>query len=162
MDECPYTTEVWDWASSILRQSNRLRGNIVATITTWKENYSENKEVNLYWTLIPFMIIWAIWKERNRHIFQNQIWMAGKIKETVRAMTREMVQSRNCQIGGVQLIQGIKFCSKIQSVRNFFKSDKSIGLIVTNPTKLIWVQTDIGRERYRVLFKITNREKKGC
>ena len=63
MDECPYTTKVWDLASSIFRQSNRVRGNIVATITTWKENYSENKEVYLYWTLIPFMIIWGIWKE---------------------------------------------------------------------------------------------------
>jgi hypothetical protein len=104
MDECPYTTEVWDWASNIFRQSNRVRGNIVASITTWKENYSENKEVNLCWTLIPVMIIWAIWKEWNRCIFRNQIWMTGKIKGTIRAMTREMVQSCNCQIGGAELI----------------------------------------------------------
>jgi hypothetical protein len=104
MDECPYTTKVWDWASSIFRQSNRVRGNIVASITTWKENYSENKEVNLCGTLILVMIIWAIWKERNRCVFRNQIWMTRKIKEIVRAMTREMVQSCNCQIGGAELI----------------------------------------------------------
>jgi hypothetical protein len=57
--------------------------------------------------------------------------------------------------------QVIKFCSKIQSVQNRFKSDESIGLIIANPTQLIWVQTDVGSERYRVLFKFTNRQKKG-
>jgi hypothetical protein len=57
--------------------------------------------------------------------------------------------------------QGIKFCSKIQSARNHFKSNESIGLVVTNPTQLVWVQTDVGSERYRVLFKFTNRQKKG-
>jgi hypothetical protein len=55
--------------------------------------------------------------------------------------------------------QGIKFCSKIQSAWNHFKSDESVGLIVANPTQLVWVQTDIGSEIYRVLFKMTNIQK---
>jgi hypothetical protein len=33
---------------------------------------------------------------------------------------------------------------KIQSARNRFKSNRSVGLVVTNPTQLIWVQTDVG------------------
>jgi ribonuclease HI len=49
------------------------------------------------------MVIWAIWKERNRCIFRDQRWTTGKIKETIIAMTREMIQSHNCQIGGAQL-----------------------------------------------------------
>jgi len=57
------------------------------------------------------------------------------------------------------LIQGIKFCSKIQSAHNHFKSNGNIGLIVTNPTQLVWVQTDVGSKRYSVLFKMTNRQK---
>jgi hypothetical protein len=59
------------------------------------------------------------------------------------------------------VIHGIKFCSKIQNAQNHFKSNRSIGLIVTNPMQLVWVQTDIGSERYRVLFKMTNMQKKG-
>jgi hypothetical protein len=74
-----------------------------ATINIWKENYSENEEVNLCWTLIPGMIIWAIWKERNRRIFRNQSWTTGKIKETIISITRETIQSRNCQTGRAQL-----------------------------------------------------------
>jgi hypothetical protein len=60
----------------------------------------------------------------------------------------------------VLLDQGIKFCSKIQSAQNHFKSNESIGLIVANPMQLIWVEMDIGSERYRVLFKFTNRKKR--
>jgi hypothetical protein len=72
LDKCTYTTKIWDWAIGIFRQSNRIRGNISATINIWKENYNENKEVNLCWNLISRMIIWEIWKERNRCIFRNQ------------------------------------------------------------------------------------------
>jgi hypothetical protein len=55
--------------------------------------------------------------------------------------------------------QGIKFCSKIQSARNRFKPDKSVGLIVANPTQLVSSQTDVGSERYSDLFVKSNRQK---
>jgi hypothetical protein len=56
--------------------------------------------------------------------------------------------------------QRIKFCSKIQSARNCFKPDKSIGLVVANPTQLVSSQTDVGSERYCNLFIKSNRQKK--
>jgi hypothetical protein len=57
--------------------------------------------------------------------------------------------------------QGIKFCSKIQSARNHFKSNESVGLVVANPTQLVSSQTDVGSERYCDLFESSNRQKKG-
>jgi hypothetical protein len=56
--------------------------------------------------------------------------------------------------------QGIKFCSKIQSARNRFKLDESVGLVIANPTQLVSSQTDVGSERYCNLFIKSNREKK--
>ena len=56
--------------------------------------------------------------------------------------------------------QGIKFCSKIQSVWNHFKSNKSVGLVVVNPMQLVSSQTDVRSERYCNLFIKSNREKK--
>jgi hypothetical protein len=56
--------------------------------------------------------------------------------------------------------QGIKFCSKIQSARNRFKPDESVGLVVANPTQLVSSQTDVGSERYCNLFIKSNRQKK--
>jgi hypothetical protein len=102
LDECNYTTKIWDWAASIFRQSNRTRGNISATINNWNESYRKNEMVNLYWNLMPGMIIWAIWKERNRRIFRNKSLPEGKLKEAIISQIRETVQSRNCQTGKVQ------------------------------------------------------------
>jgi hypothetical protein len=94
LDECAYTAELWDWAASIFRQSDRIRGNIAATIKLWRENYNDQAEVNLCWILTPGMIIWSTWKERNRRIFRNQSWPEGKIKETITSMIRETVMSQ--------------------------------------------------------------------
>jgi hypothetical protein len=56
--------------------------------------------------------------------------------------------------------QGIKFCSKIQSARNHFKMDESVGLVIANPTQLVLSQTDVESERYYNLFIKSNRQKK--
>jgi hypothetical protein len=56
--------------------------------------------------------------------------------------------------------QGIKFCSKIQSARNCFKMDESVGLVVANPTQLISSQMDVGSERYSDMFIKSNSQKK--
>ena len=37
---------------------------------------------------------------------------------------------------------GDQILLKIQSAQNHFKSNGSIGLVVMNPTQLVWVQTD--------------------
>jgi hypothetical protein len=39
---------------------------------------------------------------------------------------------------------GDQILLKIQSARNRFKSNGCVGLVVTNPTQLVWVQTDVG------------------
>jgi hypothetical protein len=48
--------------------------------------------------------------------------------------------------------QGIKFCSKIQSARNRFKTDESVGLVIANPTQLISSQT--GRREREILQSV--------
>ena len=84
LDECPYIVELWDWATGIFCQSNRVRGNIYATINTLEENYNDNEEVNLCQTLTPDMIIWAIWKERNERIFHNESLPIIKLIEWIK------------------------------------------------------------------------------
>ena len=56
---------------------------------------------------------------------------------------------------------GDQILLKIQSARNHVKLNGSIGLVITKPTQLVWVKTDIGSKRYHVLFKMTNWQKKG-
>jgi hypothetical protein len=56
--------------------------------------------------------------------------------------------------------QGIKFCSKIQSSRNRFKPNESVGLVVANPMQFVLSQTDVRSERYNDPFIKSNRPKK--
>jgi len=79
LEDCSYTTELWDWATGIYRQSNRIQDNINETINNWNESNTENEKVNLYWNLTSGMIISAIWKERIRHIFRNESLPEGKL-----------------------------------------------------------------------------------
>jgi len=102
LDEWTYTTELWDWEASIFHQSDRIHGNIAATIKLWRENYNDQAGVNLYWILTPGMIIWSTWKERNMHIFRNQSWWEGKIEETITFMIRKMMMRSNFQEGSTQ------------------------------------------------------------
>jgi hypothetical protein len=69
------------------------RGDINTTINKWNESYNENEMVNLYWNLMLGMIIWGIWKERNRRIFRNESLREEKLKEAIISQIRETVQS---------------------------------------------------------------------
>jgi hypothetical protein len=52
---------------------------------------------------MPGMIIWTIWKERNRCIFKNEGLLKGNIKDTIISQIRETVQSHNCKKEKTQL-----------------------------------------------------------
>jgi hypothetical protein len=103
LDECSYTAKIWDCTAGIFRQSNRIRGNISATIKNWNEGYNENEMVNCCWTLTSGMIMWEIWKEQNRRIFRNESIPIERIKEAIVSQIREMVQRRNCTTDKVQI-----------------------------------------------------------
>jgi len=40
--------------------------------------------------------------------------------------------------------------------------NESVDLVIMNPTQFVWVQTNVRKERYHILFKMTNMQKKGC
>ena len=47
LDEYNYIAESSNWVAIIYRKSNKVRGDIIAIITNWKERYSDNEVVNL-------------------------------------------------------------------------------------------------------------------
>jgi ribonuclease HI len=126
LDECSYTTEIWDWVAGIFRQSNRIKGNINATINNWNEGYSENEMVNLCWNLTSGMIIWAIWKEWNRCIFRNERIPTKRIKETIVSQIREIVQSRNCKTEKAQLTDQDSWILDLFQLKNW-RNNPTVG-----------------------------------
>jgi exonuclease III len=71
LNTCPYTAQIWDQAALIMRTSDRLRDNILATITNWRDQAFQSPLLNRIWQLLPGFILWQTWKERNRRIFRN-------------------------------------------------------------------------------------------
>jgi hypothetical protein len=53
-------------------QTDMVKGDIRDTLKKWKALFSENEVVNLCWGLTVEMVIWVIWKERNRGKFRNE------------------------------------------------------------------------------------------
>jgi hypothetical protein len=95
LDECSYTTKVWDWVAIVFCQMDRVKGDIRATLGNWREHFSENELVNLCWGLTSGMVIWEIWKERNRRIFKNEALPITKVVESIKNQVRETTLSRN-------------------------------------------------------------------
>jgi hypothetical protein len=95
LDGCTYTMEVWDWVAILYRQTDRVKDDIRATLGNWRGHYTENEMVNLCWGLTPGIVIWAIWKERNRRIFNNESLPFTKVVDSIKTQLRETVLSRN-------------------------------------------------------------------
>jgi hypothetical protein len=70
-------------------QTDRVKGDIRATLRNWKEHYSENEVVNLCWDLTSGMVIWEIWKEINRRLFRNESHSISNIMDYIKTQIRE-------------------------------------------------------------------------
>jgi hypothetical protein len=81
--------------AQIMWKMDRARGSITNTIEQWCQATFTNPVLNKIWQLIPRFVVWKIWKERNKRIFQSkhsslqQVWskIYANIQETVRAQT---------------------------------------------------------------------------
>jgi hypothetical protein len=90
---CCYSQMVWDQGAQIMRRSNQSRGSIRDTIAGWGTIAFNNPILNHIWILLPGLILWQLWKERNKRIFHSKgsppelIWhnVVTHIKETIRS-----------------------------------------------------------------------------
>lgn len=69
---CESKNLMWNWAENTLQQTDRTRESIYGTIKNWRGNFSSNKRVNIIWKIVPGLITWIIWKERNMRVFLNE------------------------------------------------------------------------------------------
>lgn len=80
---CEWVNHLWNWMEGILRNSNRDRESIHSTILNWKNNFSNHQRVNSIWKSMPGFLLWMIWKERNRIIFQDEYRNMEHSKDTI-------------------------------------------------------------------------------
>jgi len=84
LDDCAFTSELWDKGAHLFRRSDRKRGQPVSSIQQWGEDPFSNSILNRLWCIYPAFLVWCVWKERNRRIFElkskstQDIW--GRIR----------------------------------------------------------------------------------
>lgn len=91
LNNCSLAHKIWDKACFRSQRDDRKENDIVHTLRQWPKHPYKSEILNYLWTLIPGMVLWNIWKERNNRIFKNKcapieiIWsrLHENLKETI-------------------------------------------------------------------------------
>jgi len=91
LDSCPLANQLWEKASFRCQRRCRTKNDITDSLRHWPQNPYKSDLLNCLWKLLPGIISWGIWKERNKRIFKNQssriedIWsnLCGNLNETL-------------------------------------------------------------------------------
>jgi len=95
MDSCTLANQMWEKASFQCQRTCRVSNDITNSIRQWHQNPYKSEVLNQLWRLIPGLLTWCIWKERNKCIFKDQttpleiIWgnFCLNLKETLELRT---------------------------------------------------------------------------
>ena len=72
MNSYPLAIQLWEKASFHCQKKCRGPDDIINSIRLWHHHPYQSELLNYLWRLIPGLLLWTIWKERNRRIFKDQ------------------------------------------------------------------------------------------
>eukprot|EP00253_Pinus_taeda_P011523 PITA_11523 len=72
LQTCHLGRKLWEKAIFRCQKESRVQGDLKATLRNWKQSPYHSRLLNSLWQLIPGLLMWNIWKERNRRLFKNQ------------------------------------------------------------------------------------------
>lgn len=81
----------------VFKVSDRDISSILNTIENWRSSLSPNPLVNRACNLIPFIICWALWKERNARSFKGIHNQEEVFLSIVKKTIQEIVASSTLQ-----------------------------------------------------------------
>jgi exonuclease III len=93
LNTCQYSQQIWDWGAQTMRRSQRNRSSIRETLANWDAVSFYNPILQRIWQLLPGFILWAIWKERNKRIFNSSSSPPFTTWDRVTRFIRETVLS---------------------------------------------------------------------
>ncbi|KAL9293400.1 putative ribonuclease H domain-containing protein [Arabidopsis thaliana] len=98
---CPSAHRIWRLLNALLLANHSFTNDSEESITFLVDNFS-NKNLSEEERLIPFWIIWRIWKARNKFVFEKYsqcpLKLVSQSTEEVKEWTRTRRSSRSTQV----------------------------------------------------------------
>eukprot|EP00253_Pinus_taeda_P006750 PITA_06750 len=91
---CEWASQLWHWMEGVLSSSDRQLDSIHSTILNWRTDFSGTHRVNSIWKSIPGFLLWSIWKERNRRIFQDEFRNINFSKDSIITNIQQLIQTK--------------------------------------------------------------------
>eukprot|EP00253_Pinus_taeda_P003713 PITA_03713 len=95
MLNCPLSKRIWEKVSFRSRKDGREQGDILNTLRKWPQTPYQSKILNTLWQIVPGIVLWNIWKERNRRIFKDQELPLEKVWKIIHTNIQETLSSKH-------------------------------------------------------------------
>ena len=100
--KCPFMQDFWYWVKNKLNWTSPIPQDIEGFLRGWLVK----NRISIYeklWNITPAIIMWEIWKERNRQIFQNlelsKITFFNKVEAAI-------IEFMNCHLRNTPKAEG--------------------------------------------------------
>ena len=75
--------------NSDVKKKGRASTDIINTIRNWIVDPYKSRLLNSLWKFIPGLLVWTLWKERNRRIFRNSIQNHKALEVKIKCYLKE-------------------------------------------------------------------------
>eukprot|EP00253_Pinus_taeda_P028396 PITA_28396 len=72
LDSCPLANHLWEKTGFRCQRKCRTSKDIINSMRLWHLSPYKSTLLNHLWRIIPGLLLWTIWKERNKRIFKDQ------------------------------------------------------------------------------------------
>ena len=99
---CVYSKTCWEWLVKNLNWSAPFPRTFVDFLISWPYNHNRGVYSKL-WNICPSILVWEVWKERNRRIFSN---LEMEPKVILRRLEASIVETMNSFLSKVRMEEG--------------------------------------------------------
>ena len=92
LDTCEFASSLWDKGAQLFRRSDRRRGTPDISIQQWGEEPFSNPILNRLWSVLPGFLLWNVWKERNRRIFDHTYKSCDEVWGRIRTLMMDSLK----------------------------------------------------------------------
>ncbi|OVA07747.1 Reverse transcriptase zinc-binding domain [Macleaya cordata] len=82
---CPFVWKIWNSFLEDAGVSTVLQGSVIEVLDGWHKKFV-SRQAKLVWKMIPVAIMWTMWKERNRRIFEEKGQCWSRVLNSVKVL----------------------------------------------------------------------------